>query len=305
MVLFTSNGILDKIFLVGFFLSTKIVVTGQELEARSVENMPVGINMVLAGYGYTTGNTLLDPALPVENLNGHMHGIVGGYARTFRLFDKPVRVDGIVPYIPGDWEYTLADTLSSRTINGFGDPRLRITVLFSGAKALDVQDFVPSTDGRVFGASLQLFLPFGQYDPEELINLGSNRWTFRLQGGMRQSINKWAFEVVTGIWIFTNNNKFLVDRKLSQRPMWVAKTHFVRKFKKGYWLALDVGYGFGGRVFVNNQERDVRISAMRFGLTGSIPITPKHIIKIHAASGIRFERGPDNDIISIGYSFVW
>jgi hypothetical protein len=48
------------------------------------------------------------------------------------------------------------------------------------------------------------------------------------------------------------NNDFLEGHDLEQTPLWVAKTHFTRLFKqKGMWLAMDLGYGYGGHTYVD------------------------------------------------------
>ena len=49
-------------------LVTLVKTRAQELEPRALTNLPVGSNFVLAGYSFLTGNTLLDPALPVKDL---------------------------------------------------------------------------------------------------------------------------------------------------------------------------------------------------------------------------------------------
>ena len=294
--------IIASVFLVSIHVSNS---AAQELEARSVDNLPVGINLLTIGYGYSTGNILLDPALPVENLNAQLHLLIASYARTLDFWGKPARFDAILPFTAGDWEYTFAGAPDSRTIDGLGDLRLRLTMLFSGARAMGVKDFTNPGDNTIFAASLQVILPTGQYDPTELINLGSNRWTFRLQAGMKHGMGKWALEAIAGVWLFTDNTKFLEDNKLGQRPLLVAKLHLVRNFSKGIWAALDVGYGYGGRTLINGTERNIRISAFRFGLTGGIPLSPKHILRISAVSGVRLERGPDFDALVLAYSYVW
>jgi hypothetical protein len=40
----------------------------QELEPRALTNVPIGWNFAMVGYRYATGNVLLDPAVPIEDL---------------------------------------------------------------------------------------------------------------------------------------------------------------------------------------------------------------------------------------------
>ena len=40
---------------------------GQDLEPRAYTNLPVGLNFVLTGYGYSEGGVAIDPSVPLEN----------------------------------------------------------------------------------------------------------------------------------------------------------------------------------------------------------------------------------------------
>jgi hypothetical protein len=51
-------------------------VYAQELELRAVTNLPVGTNFIVAGYGFASGNVLVDPALPIEDLDVKLHTFI-------------------------------------------------------------------------------------------------------------------------------------------------------------------------------------------------------------------------------------
>jgi len=57
----------------------------QELEPRIYNNIPVGLNFLLAGYAYTAGGIQFDPSLPLENANMRTHGALMAYARSVKL----------------------------------------------------------------------------------------------------------------------------------------------------------------------------------------------------------------------------
>jgi hypothetical protein len=180
-----------------------------------------------------------------------------------------------------------------------------LTVSFKGAPALRAAEFENYQQGMVIGAIFQVSVPLGQYDPEELINLGSNRWAFRTEAGISQGIGKWIVETYIGAWFFTANKEFLGDNKLTQRPLLVTKSHLVRSFPRGLWLGLDIGYGFGGRTLINGEPRDTRISGFRFGATITLPVAARHLLKFSLASGVRIERGPDFDAVALTYQYRW
>jgi hypothetical protein len=60
----------------------------QDLEPRAYSNSPVGLNFVVAGYGYASGTVLTDPSLPLENVSNETHVGVLGFATTFGAFGQ-------------------------------------------------------------------------------------------------------------------------------------------------------------------------------------------------------------------------
>ena len=114
---------------------------GQELEPRALTNLPIGMNFALAGYAYTQGDLLFDPALPLEDTDAKLHSVFGAYMRAINFFGLSGKVDVVVPYGIGDWTgvFTGIDTATSRT--GFGDIRFRLSFNFLGAPAVSAQKF--------------------------------------------------------------------------------------------------------------------------------------------------------------------
>ena len=99
----------------------------QELEPRSLTNLPVGTNFVVAGYGFAAGNILFDPALPLEDAKAQLNTLVVAYVRSINFFRLSGKVDAVLPYGFGEWTGVLTgiDTTTSRS--GFGDLRMRIS----------------------------------------------------------------------------------------------------------------------------------------------------------------------------------
>jgi hypothetical protein len=277
----------------------------QELEPRALVNVPVGTNFVFLGYGYSRGNILLDPAVPIEDLDSRLHAFAAAYVRAIDVFGLSGKLDVIVPFASGEWSGLYEKQAASTSRSGFGDPRVRLSVNFLGAPALRAEEFKDYTQDWISGASVQVIVPIGLYYPEKLINLGSNRWTIRSQIGAAKSFGPWTVEAYTGLWFFTRNPDFFGGNLLEQRPLWTAKVHVVRSFGKGIWASADLGYGIGGRTKIEGVLRDTRISTFRFGLTLSVPVARQHAIKLYVVSGARVERGPDFDGIGVGYMYFW
>ena len=295
-----------KIYLI-VALSLLFVSNGvsQELEPRAMTNLPIGTNFILGGYGYSNGNLLLDPALTFENLNSNVHSGLAAYVRSINLFGLSAKLDAILPYVLGDWEGNINENYLDQTRNGFGDLRLRISFNFLGSKAMNVSEFKEYKPKQISGLSVQLIMPTGSYNSNDLINVGSNRWAIKSQWGFAQFVDKWVFEAYVGMWLFTKNTDYLMGNELTQKPLYTLKTHLIRELPKMMWASVGVGYGIGGQAQVNGIDRDTEISTLRLSLDYAIPFGKKHSIKFNYATGIRFKKGPDFDAISIAYQFRW
>lgn len=286
---------------------------GQELEPRLLANVPPGMQFAILAYGYSQGNILLDPAIPIEDLDANLHTFVGGYARAFSLFGRSAQFDVVLPFAAGNWDGVVDGTPREAKRDGFGDPRIRLSWRFAGAPSLGTTEELRAfQQDLIAGATVQLIAPLGEYDASKLINLGSNRWTVRGAVGVSKAMGAWILEGYGGIWVFGKNDNFANSEDLfpggadlEQKPLLTAKIHGVRSFASGRWLSLDIGYGIGGRSIVDGSERDTRISTFRFGLTYVWPLSVEHSLKFFAVSGVRIEKGPDFDALGLAYQFRW
>ena len=281
------------------------ITKGQELEPRLLTNVPIKTNFLVANYSFSQGNILLDPSIQIEDLDSKLNAFVLGYARSFSLFGLSSKFDAILPSANGFWEGRLDGEYRTREVFGMGDPRLRLSVNFLGAPAISLKDYASYKPKTIAGASIQVFLPLGQYDPDRLINLGGNRFVFKPQVGFSTRRGSWIFETYGSVWVFTTNTDFFGGNVQEQRPLLAVKQHFIYTFKNRMWMSLDVGYAFGGQSRVNGNLTDSRISSMRFGAIIVYPFAKQHSLKLALNKAIRFEQGPDFYNIGLAYQFRW
>lgn len=286
-----------------------VLVTGparaQELEPRAFSNVPVGMNFGVAAYGFMTGNVLFDPALPAEDVQADVHSLGVAYVRAIDFFGLSSKIDVLVPAVTGHWEGLYEGVDTTRTANGFGDPRVRFSVNFIGAPALMPQEFASYKPGTIVGMSLQVWVPLGQYDPDRLLNIGSHRWTFRSQLGVSHTIGDWIVEASVAAWFFTKNGDFWGGQTLEQHPFFAGKLHVVRTVSQKVWIALAGGIGAGARGIVDGVPRDTRQTAVRVGLTAVWEFVPRHSARVNLVTTRRIERGPDFDALALGYQIRW
>ncbi len=68
----------------------------QELEPQSFARAPLRLHIFFLGYGYSTGNILMDPSLPIEDSRAKLHNLSVGYAQVFSLFGQMAMFNVVV-----------------------------------------------------------------------------------------------------------------------------------------------------------------------------------------------------------------
>ena len=126
----------------------------QDLEPRAYSNSPVGLNFVIAGYGYGSGTVLTDPALPLENVSNESHVGVLGFATTFGAFGQTGQFGLIVPYASIAAKGLVFGLPHTRDVDGFADTAFRLSMNFVGAPALTAAEFKDYHQDFIFGMDL-------------------------------------------------------------------------------------------------------------------------------------------------------
>lgn len=277
----------------------------QEMEPRSLTNLPTSTHFALANYGYGQGNILLDQALPVEDLKAKINIATIAYIKAFGIFQKSGKVGIILPYASANWKGKVEGLDSVRSQNGLADMRFLISYNLWGSPALKKENFSAYDPENILGVSFVAILPTGKYDKDRLINLGSNRFTLKSQLGYAHYFNRFILESYVALWLFGKNQSFYGGNVLEQSPLLAVKVHGVFAISQKFWCAADLGYGVGARAYVNGKKRHNRISTLRFGVTTAYAINPQHALKLNWLSGLRFERGGDFDNVSFTYQYMW
>ena len=277
----------------------------QEIEPRTYANTPVGMNFLAVAYSYSSGAVFMDPALPIEDVDGQVHLALARYIRTFSLFGKSAKLKALLPWSDGHWDGLVEGEFRTRDVRGFADPRLSLDVLLSGAPALAASEFRSYEQEMVVGLRFDLVTPLGQYDSTKAINLGSNRWAFHSEIGASKVYGKWTIETAGGMWMYTDNDDFYGGQNLSQKPFFVIKANVIRSVRPGLWWAVGMGYGQGGQTSINGEPRNTKQKNWRITAMVVFPISPTQGLSLTVASGRTFQAGPDFDVVALAYQFAW
>jgi hypothetical protein len=277
----------------------------QEIEPRQYSNVPVGVNFLVSGYSHTDGGLAFDSSLPLTDPQLETNSGVLGFARALDFWGRSGKIDVGVAYtgLSGSAKY-LGDPVE-RTVDGFSDPVVRLSVNLFGAPSLDAKNFASYKQDLIVGAALQVSVPAGQYDETRLVNIGTNRWFFRPSLGISKAAGPWIMEATAAATFFTDNTEFFNGNRRSQDPLYGIQGHLIRGFKSGIWGAVDVTYFWGGSTTINGEAKNDLQRNWRVGATFAAPINARQSIKLVATDGVSARTGNSYTQFGAYWQYRW
>jgi len=280
-------------------------LSSQDLEPRTYTNLPMGQNFLGLGYGYSDGEINPSPSVPLRDIEITMNIVVAAYVRSLDLWGKAGKIDALWGRACQKGSGYVNEVLIRGDRCGTLDPSVRLSYLFYGAPAMDLDTFRKTPQTRVIGMSLQVNMPLGDYNNENLINTGSNRWTIKPEIGISNRWGAFSWEAAFAARFFTDNDNFVGDTTLKQDPLYQLQTHLIYDLPKGRWIAFDGNYFWGGRTEKNGIRGDDRQDNSRIGVTFSTPLNAQNSIKLYAHRGLVSNIGNDSDTFGVVWQYRW
>lgn len=157
------------------------------------------------------------------------------------------------------------DALGSES--GMGDPILANAIWINKEPSLN----------RALAITQYLFLPLGEYDKDNLMNLGENRWKYVFQGGYMHGLsNDIIIDLVADVTFFGDNDDYTpAGLTLEQDPQYQVQG-FIRH-KMGEKAAIHVGYSrlWGGETEVDGIRLGDESNQEKMLAGGSYFVTPR------------------------------
>jgi hypothetical protein len=203
---------------------------------------------------------------------------IAGYARTFSLFDRAAMAAILLPmgHISGD--VTVAGRTFDQSANGFGDPMLEFNINVFGPPAQkNIPDVLRYAPGFSVDLLADLAFPIGEYDSDQPLNIGQNRWYGRLGAPIIWQVGAWVpgrrttLEFLPAVWLFGDNDDY-VGQTMKTDPLFQLDAHLTRDFTERFWGSLDGAWYYGGKASVNGASGE-KLNNVGLGLTLGYQIT--------------------------------
>jgi hypothetical protein len=277
----------------------------QELEPGAYWPIPRGLNIVTAINSFNWGDVAFDPAAPIDEASAAINTTAFVFTRAFNLAGRSANAGVVLPVVAGHVEGLYLGEPAEVDRFGLGDPRLRLAMNLYGAPTMTPKEFVSFRSRTIVGISLTVAPPLGQYDSTKLINLGTNRWSFKPEIGASRVFGKWVLEAMAGVWLFTDNDEFVGGRTREQDPIAAVQLHLTHRFTRAMWLAANANYFTGGRTTISGKANLDLQRNSRVGATFSAAIDRHHAIRASVSRGAYTTIGADFTSIAVGYNYAW
>ncbi|HKE86824.1 MAG TPA: transporter [Vicinamibacterales bacterium] len=290
----------------GLWAWASVAITAQELEPRAYAAAPVGLNFLVVAAGRSTGGVLVDPSLPIEDVQASVDSLALGIGKTLNVFGRTGLAVVAVPFAWVSASGLVADTPGHVSRTGLADPRLKLSVNLVGGRALSPREFARASRSTIVGVSLTMLPPVGQYNRTRLVNIGSNRWSFKPEVGVSHAIARWTIEGYAGVWLFTTNDQFYRGVSIrTQDPIVALQTHVSYTLRPRLWFSGDATWYSGGTTTVDGVLKADLQRNSRIGATMSLALSRQQSFKISGSTGATTRVGSDFRTLAVAWQLAW
>jgi hypothetical protein len=154
-------------------------------------------------------------------------------------------------------------------------------------------------NGRWFGISPFLIVPTGQYDKNDALNLGENRWKGILQAGYVQRLGaRFSLDLLGDVtWYGDNDRANAENQELSQEASYHAFAWLRYHLDESSHLAFGVSKGWGGKQELDGVDTGTRTNWERVRVTYAKMMTSSVQGLVTVSHDLTAEGGFERDFI--------
>ena len=194
----------------------------------------------------------------------------------------------------------LFPTTSGSNSDGLGDTTL--------ATHINTPFFVDTGDTKLgMSAGFYLSAPTGEYHSEKAANIGSNRWTYRLEATPVVFIKgPFVYELTGEVQLFSDNDECTVTHVTEEKdPVYHIQTHASYNLTDALWLGLSYYYLTGGETTLANVNQDNEAETQTLRFTGGYQLTQNVQLLLQYNTDIDRETGVDQNYIGTRVAYIW
>jgi hypothetical protein len=282
------------------------VLHAQFTDPRTYTAAPVGISQLELDYGHLSADSSLDTSIEVVGAHVDVNALALSYTHNFAMLGQLAWVKLGIPF--ASVSGSVAQTSYSRSITGAGDASLEFATLLKGGKAMREAEFATYTPETTVAFSMTVSAPTGQYSPDRLLNLGSNRWSFKPEFAVSMPFGpeqSWEADVYVNAYFFSDNTEYHGREVLRQDPLPGVELHLSHDFTHTLWASIDLRYAFRGYTVVDGQNQDDGQELLIAGAEATWSPASNHTFVFLLAKSMVYRNAPSETLVGLKYAYHW
>ena len=278
----------------------------QFTDAHQYDNSPIGVNLLEISYAFVHGDASIDTSLVIAGANLNVNQATIDFTRYLGLFHRLAWVQAAVPVAHLGGSITGTNVRGSNA--GTGDSSYALGMLLKGGPALSVVQFDNYTPTTIVGVSLTVTAPTGLYSPDKILNLGSDRWSFKPEIALSHPFGaeqKWQIYAYFNGYFYTDNTSYHATTILRQQPLPGFEGHISYAFNDSLWVSLDTRYSFRGTTLVNGVDQNNPQQNFILGSEMNVSINSRNSLLFEFAKALVHQNGPALVGFSVKYDYTW
>lgn len=220
--------------------------------ARVNVPLPKNTNLVGGTYVGGTANTSWSAFNNIQgdfDIDSSVYAL--SYTRSQPVFGRTVHWTGILPAGTLRTDSPLPISATNAYADGLGDISVGATVNIFGAPELPVRETFRYEPDWVVGLGVMMTAPTGSYDPDEVLNIGSNQWSTRISAPVMKNFGDWVpgrrtiLEITPSVRVFGDNDDSFGET-VEQDPLYAVEAHLSRDMNSDAFFSLDYTWLDGG-----------------------------------------------------------
>ena len=278
----------------------------QFTDPHTYDNTAVGTNQLELSYTHVRANASIDTSLIVAGAKLDIDQGIVDYSRYFGFCHHTMWAEASLP-IAG-LGGSVSGTTISGSVTGTGDSSYVLGALLKGGPALNGEQFENYKPAATLGVSLTVTAPTGTYNPNKILNLGSDRWSFKPEVGLAHPFGasrKWEVEGYVKAYFYTDNTSYHGKEILRQESLPGIEGHLSYSLNDRVWASVDSRYSFRGRTFVNGADQGNGQQNFILGSEVNLSLNSRNALVFEFAKALVHQNGPAVTGFSVKYDYTW
>ena len=278
----------------------------QFTDPRTYQNTPVGINQLELAYAYARSNSSIDTSIIVTGAKFNLNQGLIDYTRYFAFLHRMAWVEASLPI--ANLSGSIAGTGITGSTTGTGDFGYTAGILLKGGPALSLEQFENAVTTTTIGLSLSGTAHTGKYDPNKLLNLGSDRWSFKPELAISKPFGpdqRWVFDAYANAYFYTDNTSYRRTEVLRQEALLGLEGHISHTFNDIIWASFDTRYSFRGGTTVSGVNEDNPQRNFVLGSELVVSPNPRNSFTFEFAKAAVHKNGPSLGGFTVKYDYTW